>query len=152
MSDTASLFQYSQFLREDKKMRKLILLSCAAALLGGCATRASGVAPISVSATDYAGLSCEETRAQLDTARQRENALTRQQNNAATADAASVLLFALPLGSVFGADVEGELAQAKGEALALQRAVTMNCSRQPAAAASPAATTPNTQTTIPAKQ
>jgi len=38
------------------------------------------------------------------------NALTKQQNNAATGDAASVFLFALPLGSVFGADVEGELA------------------------------------------
>ncbi|MDA0359354.1 MAG: hypothetical protein O2835_09325 [Proteobacteria bacterium] len=38
------------------------------------------------------------------------NALTKQQNNAATDDAASVFLFALPLGSVFGADVEGELA------------------------------------------
>ena len=38
------------------------------------------------------------------------NALTKQQNNAATGDAASVFLFSLPLGSVFGADVEGELA------------------------------------------
>jgi len=38
------------------------------------------------------------------------NALTKQQNNAATGDAASVFLFELPLGSVFGADVEDELA------------------------------------------
>lgn len=133
-------------------MRVLLFIGCAAVLLGGCATRASGVAPIAISASDYANLSCEETRAQLETARQRENALTRQQNNAATADAASVFLFALPLGSVFGADVEGELAQAKGEALALQRAASINCSRQPAAAVTPATATPNTQTIVtPAK-
>ncbi len=130
-------------------MRRLIIIGCAAALLGGCATRASGVAPIAIPASDYANLSCEETRAQLETARQRENALTRQQNNAATADAASVFLFALPLGSVFGADVEGELAQAKGEALALQRAASMNCSRQPAATVAPATAIPNTQTNAP---
>jgi hypothetical protein len=122
-------------------MRRLIIIGCAAALLGGCATRASGVAPIAIPASDYANLSCEETRAQLETARQR--------NNAATADAASVFLFALPLGSVFGADVEGELAQAKGEALALQRAASMNCSRQPAATVAPATAIPNTQTNAP---
>jgi len=57
------------------------------------------------------------------------NPLTKQQNNAATGDAASVFLFALPLGSVFGADVEGELAQAKGKVMALQGAVSINCKK-----------------------
>ncbi len=75
-------------------------------------------------------MSCGDTRAHLFDARERSNALTRKQNNAATADAASVFLFLLPLGSVFGADVSGELAQAKGEVGALERATTINCRRE----------------------
>ena len=56
-----------------------------------------------------------------------QNALTKSQNNAATGDAVGVFLVLLPVGSIFGADVEGELAQAKGEVMALQGAVTINC-------------------------
>lgn len=101
--------------------------------LSACASRANSIAPVSVSATEYAALSCAETRDELRAARERENALTRQQNNAATADAAGVFLVLLPLGSVFGSDVSGELAQAKGEVNALERAVTLNCRAEEAA-------------------
>lgn len=101
--------------------------------LNACASRASSIAPVSVSATEYSALSCSEVRDELKTARERENALARRQNNAATADAASVFLVLLPLGSVFGSDVSGELAQAKGEVNALERAVTLNCRAEEAA-------------------
>ena len=93
----------------------------------GCASRAGSIAPMSISANEYTGMTCEENRAELQVKRDNENALTRQQNNAATADAASVFLFLLPLGSVFGADRSGELAQVKGEVLALERALRTNC-------------------------
>jgi hypothetical protein len=93
----------------------------------GCASRASGIAPVYVSSSEYSGMTCEETREALATARESENALTRRQNNAATADAAGVFLLLVPAGSVFGGDVSGELAQAKGEADALERAVRTNC-------------------------
>jgi hypothetical protein len=106
----------------------------AGASLSGCATRASGVAPVSISASEYSTLKCAEARAELNTALAKRDALVRRQNNAALADAAAVFLVALPLGSVFGADVEGELAQAKGEALALERATKMACDREAAAA------------------
>ena len=106
-----------------------------AALLAGCATRANSVAPVSISANEYATLNCADSRAALKVAQERQFALTRRQNNAATADAASVFLFLLPLGSVFGADVSGELGQAKGEALALERRTRMACDE--AAASSP---------------
>ena len=99
-------------------------------IVSGCASRANGVAPVSVSSLEYSYLSCEETRAALIEAREKENALTRRQNNAATVDAAGVFLVLLPLGSVFGADVSGELAQAKGEVNALERAIPTNCSNQ----------------------
>ncbi|MCR9130107.1 MAG: hypothetical protein NXI12_11340 [Alphaproteobacteria bacterium] len=110
-------------------MRALVLIAVglSALSLAACAGRANSVAPVAVSATEYAGLSCEQTNAELRAARERESALTRRQNNAATADAAGVFLVLLPLGSVFGADVSGELAESKGEVNALERAVRINC-------------------------
>jgi hypothetical protein len=38
-----------------------------------------------------------------------------------------VFLVLLPLGSVFGADVEGQLGQSKGETLALKRSIRSRC-------------------------
>jgi hypothetical protein len=102
----------------------------AVAVLASCATRASGVAPLAISSAEFAHLNCIEGRAQLANSRERENALTRQQNNAATADAAGVFLFLVPLGSVVGSDVSGELAQVKGEVNALERHVAARCAAE----------------------
>ena len=115
-------------------MKTVFCVAISAVLLAGCATRANSVAPMSISANEYATLACTESRAELQSARARQFALERRQNNAATADAASVFLFLLPLGSVFGADVAGELSQAKGEALALERHTRMACDNEAAAA------------------
>lgn len=112
------------------KAVKVGLVALMALTTVSCASRASSVAPVAISAAEYSYLGCQDARAFLATARAKENALTRRQNNAATADAAAVFLFALPLGSVFGADVEGELAQAKGESLALQRRVALACTAE----------------------
>ena len=103
---------------------KLILISL---IFSACASRPSAVAPVAVSVVEYQTLTCDETKTLLAQKREEENALSRAQSNAATGDAASVFLFLLPLGSVFGADVEGELALAKGEVNALERAVPINC-------------------------
>lgn len=100
---------------------------CAALATGACAGRASSVAPVSITSTDYSSMSCERVRTELDTTRAKVNALSRRQNNAALADAAGVFLVLLPLGSVFGGGVEGELAQAKGEQAALERNLTTRC-------------------------
>lgn len=106
-------------------MRYLFILC--ALFLAGCATRANSVAPVSISSSEYDYMTCDETRAALSDARERENALTRRQNNAATADAAGVFLVLLPVGSLFGGDVSGELAEAKGVVNALERAEQVNC-------------------------
>jgi len=111
-------------------MKKIVIVAALIAVgfsTSACATRASGVAPVAVSAMDYSSLGCEQTRAQLETTRAKVDALSRRQNNAAVADAASVFLLLLPLGSVFGAGVEGELAQAKGEQIALERSIMQRC-------------------------
>lgn len=102
-------------------------LALAGLSLTACATRASGVAPTSISANEYSSLQCEQARAKRDDANARVNALSKKQNTAATLDAAGVFLAFVPVGSLFGQNVEGELAQAKGEAAALARRVELAC-------------------------
>lgn len=107
--------------------RTIITIACAAAVLAGCAGRANSVAPMAIAATDYSGLSCDAARESLQTARDKVAALSRRQNNAALADTAGVVVLFLPLGSIFGGDVSGELSQAKGEQAALERTIQSRC-------------------------
>lgn len=99
----------------------------AAVTLSGCASRPDAIAPVYVPASEYAHLTCEETQAELADAREREDELSRTQNRAATADAAGVFLVLVPLGTVVGGDVEGELALTKGQVRALETALAQNC-------------------------
>ena len=108
-------------------IRSFVVLALAAITISACASRAGSVAPVAVSSVDYNGLTCSDAREQLRVARDRQSSLARQQNNAAVADAAGVFLFLVPVGSIVGADVSGELAQAKGEVLALERSISVNC-------------------------
>jgi len=96
-------------------------------LVTGCASRASSIAPVAVPAANYKGLSCDETRTLLTQKQASLASLTSSQNSAATGDAVGVLFLLLPVGTIFGADKEGELAQAKGEVMALNGAISINC-------------------------
>jgi hypothetical protein len=111
-------------------LKNIFTITVCAVVVAGCAGRASSVAPVAVPSSNYAGLSCADTRTMLAQKQATMNALVRDQNNAATGDAVGVFFVLLPIGSIFGADVEGELAQAKGEVMALQGAVTINCKNQ----------------------
>ncbi len=107
-----------------------VAIILAAFAIIGCESRASSIAPVAIPSANYSGLSCEETKLALEQHRAKQYALANQQNNAATGDAVGVFLLLLPVGSIFGADKEGELAQAKGEVLALTGAVSINCKNQ----------------------
>tara|TARA_B100000795_G_scaffold223996_1_gene179335 strand:+ start:36 stop:368 length:333 start_codon:yes stop_codon:yes gene_type:complete len=109
-------------------IKNITIILVSVIFFASCASRANSIAPANVSALEYKALSCADTKATLKTKRQAENALTRKQNNAATGDAIGVFFVLLPIGSIFGADVEGELAEVKGEVNALERAVVQNCS------------------------
>lgn len=106
---------------------QLVCCVAIAATVSGCASRADSVAPVAISANEYSTLNCADSRAAREVANQKVFALTQKQNNAATSDAAAVFLVGVPLGSVFGGNVAGELAEAKGEALALDRHTGMVC-------------------------
>jgi len=113
-------------MRTISKTLPIIVLSGLLAI-SGCASRSSAIAPTAVPSANYAGMSCDETKTTLSQKQSGLNALMKSQNNTATADIIFVTLFLLPLGSIFGGDNEGELAQAKGEVMALQGAVNINC-------------------------
>jgi len=98
-------------------------------VISGCASRASSIAPVAIPSANYSGLSCDETKIMLAQKTASQTALTKQQNNAALGDTVGVFLVLLPLGSVFGADKEGELALAKGEVIALTGAASINCKK-----------------------
>ena len=99
----------------------------AIAFTSGCASRASSITPASVSALEYAALSCEETKGLLITKRPALAAAEKSQNRTSTIDTISTALILVPAASVFGSDSEGEVAVLKGEVLALERAVPQNC-------------------------
>lgn len=106
----------------------VLITFCVALSMGACASRASGVAPVAVASSEYSARTCEQLRSDLTAAQTRQTALERKQNDAALADAAGVFLFLVPLGSVVGANVEGDLAQAKGETIAIERSIQARCS------------------------
>jgi len=112
-----------------KLIAGFLIISMAASSLG-CASRASSVPPVAVPSANYEGYTCQESRTMLSQAMARRDALASSQNTAATIDVIGVLLVLLPVASIFGGDKEGRLASAKGEAMALRGAVTMNCRRE----------------------
>lgn len=107
----------------------VILLSYLA--ITGCAPRAASIAPVFIPSANYKDLSCEETKTTLAQKIAQQNALASSQNSAATGDTVGVILILLPVGTMFGERKEGELAQAKGEVIALQGAVSANCRPKP---------------------
>ena len=109
------------------KLRSVVGTAFAVTSLAGCAGGAGSVAPIAISSAQYSGLTCQEVQTQLQNARNMEAALTERQNRAQMMDAAGMLLTLLPVASILGENVAGELAQVKGERMALERAEPEHC-------------------------
>lgn len=106
---------------------KILTVSLLAVALTACASRPDSIAPSNVSASEYEGMSCTDTTSLLAEKRDLLRQSEAQQNRAATGDAIGVFLVLLPVSTVFGGDNEGLVAQYKGEVLALERALGMNC-------------------------
>ena len=108
-------------------LKNITLFTISVVFLASCATRASGVAPMSVSSSEYTNLTCEETTELLSNKRSDLKVLEEAQNKAARQDSWGVFLLAVPISKITGAAVEGDLAQVKGEVIAIERALPMNC-------------------------
>ena len=87
--------------------------------ISACAPGPSAVAPTPMGAA-FAQTDCRHITPMLNQARANEADLTRRQRNAATGDAIGTFLILVPVSSVTGNNVEGELAAAKGRTIALE--------------------------------
>lgn len=97
-------------------MKPAVLL--AALALAACAARPDAIAPVSMGSA-YAGASCAEASALRAGSAARLATLSRQQDQAATGDAIGVILIGVPVSSLAGGDVAGEIAAEKGRLNAL---------------------------------
>ena len=113
--------------RYGDRVAKVVFVSAMVFSLVACASRPDAIAPATVSANEYQGLSCSELSKALGERRELLREAERQQNRAATGDAVGVFFVLLPVGTIFGSDNEGVVAQYKGEVLALERAMGMEC-------------------------
>ena len=123
----------------------IVAVSALVAGLAGCAKNPDAIAPISMPANAYGGLSCE----QLVTEHRRSSAalaaVSQQQKQAATGDAVGVFLIGVPVSSLSGGDKEGLVAQHKGEIVAIEGAMrSQQCAPpEPEAVASPPPSVPS---------
>ncbi|GFE51747.1 hypothetical protein So717_35000 [Roseobacter cerasinus] len=99
-------------------MKKLGFLP-AALLCAACAKAPDAIAPVSMG-NAFAAVSCKDARTQLAEEQQTLAALEEQQRNARTGDAIGVFLILVPVSSITGNSVEGELATSKGKVVALE--------------------------------
>ncbi len=83
------------------------------------------IAPVSMG-NAYSGISCNNAKQMLVAEKQNLTALEVKQKNAVVGDAIGVFLIAVPVSSLTGNDVEGEIATAKGKVIALENR-TMTC-------------------------
>jgi len=92
----------------------------AISLLSACAKRPDAIAPAPVPADMYSGLSCAQASAEYQKVTAEVEAFSRKQSGAATGDAIGVFLVLVPVSTLTGSNVEGELATSKGKKLALE--------------------------------
>jgi hypothetical protein len=84
-----------------------------------CAQRPDAIAPVSMG-NAFANVDCQSASDDLRNERQTLEALSAQQNSAATSDAVGVFLLGLPLSSISGGDKSGMVATSKGKVIALE--------------------------------
>ena len=79
---------------------------------------------------EYQYLTCEETKSLSASKKNSLEELEIAQNKAALKDSLGLFVLAIPLSKIFGGAVEGDLAQIKGEVIAIERALPLNCKKK----------------------
>lgn len=108
--------------QKGSKVKKLLSISALISVLAlsACAPGPNAVAPASMPANTYSGMSCQEAKVEHARLTKEVDALSQKQKNAAAGDAIGVFLVLVPVSSLTGNDVQGELATAKGKKLAVE--------------------------------
>ena len=87
--------------------------------MAACAKSPDSIVPVSMAGA-FDGLSCGAATQMLASEQTTLAALEQRQRNAVTADAIGVFLILVPVSSLTGNDVTGEIAASKGKVLALE--------------------------------
>lgn len=100
-----------------KKSTTLILITTLA--LSACAKGPDAIAPVPMG-NAFQSLTCAEAQTALNGERATLSSLEARQRSAAAGDAIGVFLILVPLSSVAGYDVAGELGASKGRVIAYE--------------------------------
>ena len=103
-------------------MIRALTLAALPLALAACAQNPASIAPVSMGAA-YATHDCQQARTDLITERNTLAALEGKQRGAVAGDALGVFLVGIPVSSLTGGDVSGEIAASKGRAMALEARV-----------------------------
>ena len=95
------------------------------ASVAACAKGTEAIAPVAMQGA-FSTAPCADTRAQLVQERQTLAALETMQRSAVTGDAVDMFLIGVPVSSLTGNDVSGQIGASKGKVLALERRM-MSC-------------------------
>lgn len=99
-------------------MKNIITVSLMATILSACAQQPASIAPVSLGDV-YSSTSCGKAKAIYAQEAAKVPSLVASQKKAVTGDAIGVFLIGVPVSSLSGDDLEGEIATTKGKLLAL---------------------------------
>ncbi len=100
-------------------MKKTVCLF-SISLLSACAKGPEAIVPVSMG-NAFVAMPCTQAEKHLVDERATLTALEQKQRNTQVGDAIGVFLVLVPLSSVTGNDVEGEIATSKGKVIALEQ-------------------------------
>lgn len=111
----------------------IAVIGMCGALLSACASAPEGIEPAYVSDLQYRGLSCDQIQLEYVRVVQALHRAEEQQRQARSSDTVGVILLGLPIGSMTGQGVEGQVAGLKGQKDTLERvSIASNCTTLPA--------------------
>jgi hypothetical protein len=96
----------------------IIITAAALTLMSACAQSPGSIEPVSMGAA-YSGVSCEQASIEYASASNALAALSSKQKGAVAGDAVGVLLIGVPVSSLTGGDVSGQIALEKGKIASL---------------------------------
>jgi hypothetical protein len=101
-------------------MQTRLALFALTLVLAACARNPESIAPMTMPVNAYSGLSCQQLAEEHRRSSLALAQVESQQRQAATGDAVGVFLIGVPVSSLGGGNVEGQVAQRKGELVSIE--------------------------------
>ncbi|MDK3019216.1 hypothetical protein [Pseudodonghicola flavimaris] len=99
-------------------MKKYFAILAIGTFIAGCAQQPAAITPVSMGDA-YSTVSCSKARQLYNAEAAKAPPLVKAQKQAVAGDAVGVFLLGIPVSSLSGDDLEGEISTTKGKLLAL---------------------------------